>query len=68
MVIVNKIYNTMVTCLSEELTCIGLALRHLAPVEGILINNKHSSIIKDLFLKPIILYRDIIIIGQKHNI
>jgi hypothetical protein len=25
----------MVTCLSEELTRIGLALRHLAPVEGI---------------------------------
>jgi 5-methylthioribose kinase len=35
MVIANKIYSTMVTCLSEELTRIGLALRHLAPVEGI---------------------------------
>jgi hypothetical protein len=34
-VVANKMYSTMVTCLSEELTRIGLALRHLAPVEGI---------------------------------
>jgi hypothetical protein len=36
MVIANKIYSTMVIYLSEELTYIGLALRHLAPVEGII--------------------------------
>jgi hypothetical protein len=35
-VVANKMYSTMVTCLSEELTRIGLALRHLAPVEGII--------------------------------
>jgi hypothetical protein len=32
-------YSTMVTCLSEELTRIGLALRHLAPVEGIIVQS-----------------------------
>jgi hypothetical protein len=35
MVIANKIYSTIVTYLSKELTHIDLALRHLAPVEGI---------------------------------
>jgi hypothetical protein len=35
MVIANKIYSIIVICLSEELIRIGLALRHLAPVEGI---------------------------------
>jgi hypothetical protein len=33
----------MVTCLSEELTRIGLALRHLAPVEGIPLSNIGST-------------------------
>jgi hypothetical protein len=37
-VVANKMYSTMVTCLSEELTRIGLALRHLAPVEGIVVS------------------------------